>query len=243
MSNIIRLNVGGSFIETTQQTLQNIPNSMLATMFSESKKDLLVRQTDGSIFIDADINIFRHILQLCRRPNLDPNIIPFGIDKESWYGELNYWCINRNNKISFSEMQLCVMKELITLLENSENFFQNQLIGQEIGLFIFPNEHQVEICGKKIDIYHWLINTPEKNLTQLLSMYCIELVLRMKTYICKTCYHGTIACPKSNLCLYRTESKEIIYIKSMLPKEQIAEMTTNETPFALLKIKFIFQNK
>ena len=61
---IVSLNIGGNKFTTSLQTLQMDPNSMLGAMFSG--RHLLVRQDDGSIFLDRDGTHFRIILNYLR---------------------------------------------------------------------------------------------------------------------------------------------------------------------------------
>lgn len=64
MSDIIKLNVGGFRYETTLNTLEREPESMLASMFSGRHK--LVSGEDGYHFIDRNGEVFKYILKYLR---------------------------------------------------------------------------------------------------------------------------------------------------------------------------------
>ena len=66
---IVKLDIGGVKFKTTKQTLKKYPDSMLAKMFSSD----IVPQVDseGYIFLDANGNMFFHLLQFIRYNSLD----------------------------------------------------------------------------------------------------------------------------------------------------------------------------
>ena len=70
---IVKLNVGGQYFTTSQQTLISDPNSMLAAMFSGRHKQETTG--DGSFFIDRDGTHFRFLLNYLRNGEL---ILPEG---------------------------------------------------------------------------------------------------------------------------------------------------------------------
>eukprot|EP01125_Pyxidicula_operculata_P020603 TRINITY_DN7648_c0_g1_i1.p1 TRINITY_DN7648_c0_g1~~TRINITY_DN7648_c0_g1_i1.p1 ORF type:complete len:541 (-),score=75.33 TRINITY_DN7648_c0_g1_i1:69-1691(-) len=61
---VIKLNVGGTKFQTTRTTLTNMPDTMLASMFSGRYK--LSKEDDGCVFIDRDGTHFRYILNYLR---------------------------------------------------------------------------------------------------------------------------------------------------------------------------------
>jgi hypothetical protein len=61
----IRLNVGGTFFETTRGTLTKYPLSVLGVMFSETRRKLK-RDATGAVFLDADPFAFRLLLAWLR---------------------------------------------------------------------------------------------------------------------------------------------------------------------------------
>ena len=61
---IINLNIGGHKFTTSLQTLQSEPSSMLGAMFSG--RHPIIKQDDGSIFIDRDGRHFHMILNYLR---------------------------------------------------------------------------------------------------------------------------------------------------------------------------------
>ena len=71
---IVNLNIGGNKFTTSLQTLQMDPKSMLGAMFSG--RHLLVRQDDGSIFLDRDGTHFRIILNYLRGNICSINQLP-----------------------------------------------------------------------------------------------------------------------------------------------------------------------
>ena len=63
-SSPVHLNIGGQRFTTSLQTLRRDQDSMLATMFSGRHK--LLKEPDGSYFVDRDGTHFRHILNYLR---------------------------------------------------------------------------------------------------------------------------------------------------------------------------------
>ena len=63
-SEVINLNIGGHKLTTSLQTLQSDPSSMLGIMFSG--RHPIIKQDDGSIFIDRDGRHFHIILNYLR---------------------------------------------------------------------------------------------------------------------------------------------------------------------------------
>eukprot|EP00697_Spironema_sp_BW2_P013690 gnl/Spiro4/3910_TR1940_c0_g1_i1.p1 gnl/Spiro4/3910_TR1940_c0_g1~~gnl/Spiro4/3910_TR1940_c0_g1_i1.p1 ORF type:complete len:318 (+),score=99.10 gnl/Spiro4/3910_TR1940_c0_g1_i1:34-987(+) len=64
VSGRIRLDVGGTVFATTLSTLTRLPNNFFAAMFSG--RFALKPEADGSLFIDRDPFVFRHILNFLR---------------------------------------------------------------------------------------------------------------------------------------------------------------------------------
>jgi len=89
----VRLDVGGTRLHTSLQTLRqsgtSFPDSVLAEMF-RGDAWLAERDSDDCVFVDADAELFRHILQVMRRPSL-ARYVPRGIAKEVWHEELRFW--------------------------------------------------------------------------------------------------------------------------------------------------------
>ncbi|XP_048255941.1 BTB/POZ domain-containing protein KCTD7-like [Haliotis rufescens] len=67
---IIDLNVGGRHLSTRISTLTKYPDSKLADMFSG--EDVMPKDKDGRFFIDADGDVFAHILNFLRYEMLPP---------------------------------------------------------------------------------------------------------------------------------------------------------------------------
>ena len=92
MSNIVELNVGGTYLSTTRFTLNAFPESMLRSMFLPENESMRVIDNKGRVFIDADPVMFSTILNLARRQlKANPDEPPLGISKETWLQELDYW--------------------------------------------------------------------------------------------------------------------------------------------------------
>ena len=81
-SDVVKLNVGGHIFVTSITTLQKDPDSMLAAMFS-GRFDV-VKQDDGSYFIDRDGTHFRHILNFLRTGGVPRDVLnDFGEELET----------------------------------------------------------------------------------------------------------------------------------------------------------------
>lgn len=130
---IVRLNVGGSDLATTRQTLINskiaFPNSLLSFMFS--KNEMLLRDERGYYFIDADIKIFRHIIEVIRRPSL-VEYIPQEMSAMRWREELNYWGLSDLSTLDENAQYIKTLEELS--LEE---------LGRQINKEIMTNESNI----------------------------------------------------------------------------------------------------
>ena len=80
---IIHLNVGGTKMTTTRQTLCQIERFSLASMFSEGKKDRLMRDEDGCIFLDFNPQHFSLILDYLRSKKAETKTDP-ALPCQSW---------------------------------------------------------------------------------------------------------------------------------------------------------------
>lgn len=69
-SSVIDLNVGGRYFTTLLSTLTKDPDSMLAAMFSG--RHPVSKDKDGRYFIDADGDVFSHIIEYLRFQKLPP---------------------------------------------------------------------------------------------------------------------------------------------------------------------------
>ena len=68
--NTVELNVGGVMYTTSVDTLVKQPDSLLASLFKDSSKSRLVRDSKGKVFIDRDGVLFRYILDYLRNLKL-----------------------------------------------------------------------------------------------------------------------------------------------------------------------------
>ncbi|KAL3918826.1 MAG: hypothetical protein SGARI_007356, partial [Bacillariaceae sp.] len=65
-SDVMNLNVGGACICVLRRTLTQIEGSLLASMFSGRWDDNLEKDTEGKIFIDQDIELFKPLVNYLR---------------------------------------------------------------------------------------------------------------------------------------------------------------------------------
>jgi len=79
MSNVIKLDVGGSLYKTTKDTLTKYQDSMLASMFSG--RHPMQPDKNGYHFIDRDGKIFEYILKFLRDDNINLDDVPKNIIK------------------------------------------------------------------------------------------------------------------------------------------------------------------
>lgn len=88
---IVKINAGGKLYYTTQKTLtSNFPSSMITRLFT--RKEMIPLDDQGNYFIDVDPTLFGALLNVMRRPNL-VEVVPAGINEETWWLELDYWGI------------------------------------------------------------------------------------------------------------------------------------------------------
>jgi len=89
MSEWIKLNVGGQTFYTTRTTLMSEPESMLARMFSEENKNILMpcQMENDTYLIDRTPKYFEPLLHYLRsgRVILDANVNPEGVLEEAKY--------------------------------------------------------------------------------------------------------------------------------------------------------------
>ncbi len=80
------------YLHTLVSTLRDNPYlPMLGAKFAKEKVDMLERLPDGSVFMDRDLRIFKHVVTRLRIPDLDMSRVPGGVTEEEWRGELSYW--------------------------------------------------------------------------------------------------------------------------------------------------------
>lgn len=85
LANIIWLNVGGREYVTSKSTLQNISDSMLATLISTSLPSAMV---NGAYFIDRDPDMFAYVLEYLRASSVElpcSAVILRQLEKEAEY--------------------------------------------------------------------------------------------------------------------------------------------------------------
>ena len=79
VEDVIKLNVGGHYFETSLQTLKRQPNTFFTAMFSGSTE--LSKGKDGAYFVDQDGTHFRHILNYLRKGTI-PSVVVDQIGQE-----------------------------------------------------------------------------------------------------------------------------------------------------------------
>lgn len=89
-SDVVKLDVGGSKFTTTLSTLQNVPDTMLAAMFSGRHNT--APNAEGYYFIDRDGTHFRHILNYLRSP-MDFEIGLSKSDMIEFEREVRFYCL------------------------------------------------------------------------------------------------------------------------------------------------------
>lgn len=88
---VVSIDAGGTLFRTTRQTLLNsagfFPHSTLAELLGAEPPN---GGAGGAYFVDTDAKLFRHVLQLLRRPTLTSEAPP-GVAPQAWAAELDYW--------------------------------------------------------------------------------------------------------------------------------------------------------
>ena len=79
VEDVIKLNVGGHYFETSLQTLKRQPNAFFTAMFSGCTE--LSKGKDGAYFVDQDGTHFRHILNYMRKGTI-PSVVVDQIGQE-----------------------------------------------------------------------------------------------------------------------------------------------------------------
>jgi hypothetical protein len=91
---VVCIDAGGTVFRTTRQTLLksalHFPHSGLAALVTRDEDDDGGGDVDH-ISVDTDPELFRHVLQLVRRPALALAAPPPFVWTEAWRAELDYW--------------------------------------------------------------------------------------------------------------------------------------------------------
>lgn len=238
MAHTIKLNIGGSIMETTMETLRNRPDTGLSFMFSEKNTKMLKTQNDGSIFIDADPNIFSHILQLYRTPKLSPMVVPEGISKEEWYQELDRWCIPNGENISNEIISpIDVRAEIIhkfMLLLNQNKEYIDCLKGNKnrFDMLLIPGCNVISMSLGQVELYDWFkclfeIHSSAK-VNQLFGPYFVSLTKNSVEAHNKCAYPYCEYCARQNLK---------IVARKQISDELLTEMETKKTLLLCIRIE------
>ena len=142
---VVTLNVGGTLHSTTRHLLVNsadyFPHSLLAKMFAcEPMGGSCKPDSEGHYFIDADWTVFRHILQVLRRPSLVRDV-PYKLSAEAWCCELDYWGLVPLEAVTGASLQRTggqlTPSALRTLQDgSSDNYSYESMTLGEIGAAI-----------------------------------------------------------------------------------------------------------
>lgn len=143
---IVTLNVGGTKYTTSLRTLVNHPDSMLGRMFSA---DSLPSNTDekGRIFIDANGEMFKYILDFLRRNEL---LLPDDFKQfDLLFAEARYFQIKPliemlSERVSSSGVTVNVGGIVYTTSMQSLVRFPNSLLGR---MFTQDNRHNLQRDG------------------------------------------------------------------------------------------------
>lgn len=101
-TDLVKINAGGKVYYTMLRTLtETFPNSLIACMFK--RPEMIPRDDEGVYFIDADAAFFGALLNVLRRPKL-AEIVPNGMERESWLQELDYWGIKTYVEVEEEEV-------------------------------------------------------------------------------------------------------------------------------------------
>ena len=129
---IVNLNVGGRHFTTSLSTLTKEPGSLLEAMFRGDKP--ISMDQDGRYFIDADPDVFTHILNYLRVDLLPPadkalsvykHALQFGLDslatKLDSYAQINGETTLLKNKAQYPDYGT-ILSQLLTQLIYCDTF-------------------------------------------------------------------------------------------------------------------------
>jgi len=118
----IKLNVGGTYYTTSISTLTKEPDSMLGKMFSGAYA--IIKEDDGSVFIDRDGESFKYVLEYLRDGDFyvpDDEVDLYRLKKE-----INYFGLDGMSQILEMEMEEEIKfvfdKKLCPFIEDELNF-------------------------------------------------------------------------------------------------------------------------
>jgi hypothetical protein len=133
---VVSIDVGGALFKTTRTTLTNsgvhFPGCIVPDLFHEAPHgDMDVESR--TYFVDTDPELFRHILQVLRRPTLVTEV-PHGVTPATWYAELDFWgltdqAVKKEERASHSQRKLY-----------DRNLASLERLGEEIQTTIRDNE-------------------------------------------------------------------------------------------------------
>ena len=131
------VNVGGRLFVTSLSTLTlSFPYSECAYTFTNL--DSLAKDANGNYFIDADPDIFKHLLNVLRHPSLQ-NVAPNEIKKEIWEAALNHWLLSYSFKESnqykkrrlvevnrITAFDRALVEQLCSFVDYTDNLFNDE---------------------------------------------------------------------------------------------------------------------
>jgi hypothetical protein len=131
-SGLVTIDAGGTLFKTWRSTLMNsvnyFPGSIFPDLFTEE------RDVEEPYFLDTDGELFRHILQLIRRPALSTGETPHNISPLVWHQELDFWGLK--DKVISQEVQVAETQKR----EYNRNLASLERLGDEIRTRIKDNE-------------------------------------------------------------------------------------------------------
>lgn len=132
---VLRIDCGGTEFRVARQTLVTAGQYFPYCTLTEA----LLEPTDGvtPLFVDTDPKLFRHLLQLLRRPCLSATMTtPQGVAKDVWQAELDYW--GMGDRLSGKETRGEARAQ--TECAYARNFSALETLGGEIRAQIRNNE-------------------------------------------------------------------------------------------------------
>lgn len=187
-NNIVELNVGGVHYTASINTLRRDPNSMLALMFREGQMPSGLDR-NGSIFIDRDGGLFRHVLAYLR-----DGMPPKGVDRETRLAlqaeaafyqveGLQAWAAGADAELSPWEASANTVKQAVDAASKDlERFARSLAQGwyQRVhdGLACAPPTQGVQsllTCAAKFCV--WIVGTPLRFVLLLVALLALPICL------------------------------------------------------------------
>lgn len=131
---LVTLNVGGTLFRTMEHTLRDsvhyFKNSLLGRMFMEENREMLIRDENGVIFLDADPIYFRSILNVLRYPLLIDEL-PSDMSVGVWVQQLEYWGLSERTELDEDSKRIKPLSEM-SMKEISDKMKRDTMKDEEI---------------------------------------------------------------------------------------------------------------